>query len=221
MKKILCIILLSSLLFCISGCSNQIADLIKENMSDLRINYFVGENENMFANLSCGYREQTFAYDGISTQKVECGVLSVGFNTIYSYSSISVILIVDNIEQEYVLQHSPYENVYMVDIEKILTEENIISLKLKNSANELSLNNVSNSWNVQYDKALNIAGTTLQDELNLLYFNGKFNAEGYLKIVSKKDFEKTYWYFSYIDRSGNSNSLLIDVQTGEVTKREI
>lgn len=216
MKKFICCIFACLLTFCFTGCSNQIVILVKENMSDLRINYFSGASANMYANISCGYREQDFFYDGVSTKKLECGVLSLGFNTIYSYSTISIVLNINEEEKEYVLNHSPFENLYMVDIEKILSEDDKISLRLKNGEEIIDLINQSKDWKIQYDKAITIAVNYLKDELNKIYFNGKLNAEGYLKIIAKKDFDNIYWYFSYYDIFGNSNNVLIDINSGQV-----
>ncbi len=220
MKKFICIFLTIFCVIIFAGCSNSLSNIIKDNMSDMRINFFEGENNLFFADLSCGYREETFAYDGISTAKKQCGVLSVEFKNTYSYSQISVTVNIDGNKKDYVLERSPFENKYMVDLEKIIENDKIIEINLKNQLDICTLKCVSNSWNIQYEKAIEIGVKKYQTELEKLYFNGKLNAEGYLKIISKPNYDKKFWYFSFIDKASNSKSMLIDVSTGEITINE-
>ncbi len=203
------------------GCSENLSNLVKENMSDLRINYFEGKTELFYADLSCGYREQNFAYDGVSTKKTECGVLSVEFKKTYSYLSICVNLDIDGDTKEYVLLKSPFENKYMIDIEKIVNEKNAIKLSLKNQDDYCDLINVSKDWKIQYEDALNIGIETFKEELKNEYSNGKFNAEGYLKVVSKNEFDQKFWYFSFITTKNVSKSMLINVNSGKQIKNTI
>ncbi len=207
-------------LFVFVGCSSGLLQVVKNNMSDLRINFFEGENDFLFADLSCGYREQNFAYDGISTSKLPCGVLSIEFKTTYSYSSICVELFIDEQHQEYVLEKSPFESKYMVDLEKIVDSNSTIKLRLKNQQNFCELECVSKTWQIQYEKALEIGVGALKEDLQNLYSNGKINAEGYLKVVSKNDFGQKFWYFGYVNTLKKSNGLLIDVKTGKIIVNE-
>lgn len=216
LKKVLKFIpavLLLIILVLVAGCDDK--NLIKKNMSDMRINYFTGECDAFFVDLSCGYREKEFAYDGVCSENVECGVLGLVFKTTYSYSKIVVCLDVDGTLTEVTLERSPFENKYLADLEKIYNDQ-IIKVSLKNSGEIVSLKRSSDEFSVSYDKALNIGANHFAKEFEDLYFNGKLNCECYLKIINKKDFDKTYWYFSYIDRAQQSKAILIDVLSGEV-----
>lgn len=203
-------------LFLIGGCNNNLSDIVKENMSDLRINYFVGENDNMQVNLSCGYREDPFDYNGVSETKVECGVLTVSLTSGVSYNQIAVELNVDGEIQEVVLDKSPYDETYAADLEKIFTEKNNIKLKLKNGEKEIELKEISNNWKYNYKNALNIGVSHFAGTIDQYYYNGKLNAEGYLKVLYKKDFNKTFWYFGLITTSGERFGVLIEVNEGIV-----
>ena len=215
MKKIFCLILIVFCLFFITACDCT-SNMVINNMSDIRINFFEGKNDNIYVNLSCGYREDVFAYDGQSTNSLECGVLSVGYFEHCSYFSIVVVLGIDGVESEYVLEKSPYEELYMEDIGKILTNENDVYVRLKNQQEKIELTDVSREWLVDYKKAIKIASQYFNEELNNLYFNSKFNAECYLKVVSKIDFNNKFWYFSFVDRAESFNSCLIDVNSGDI-----
>ena len=213
--KIVCVFILIVAVLVVSGCEG-IDNIVLNNMSDLRINYFEGKNDNFYVNLSCGYREEVFNYDGISSTPTECGVLSLGYFDICSYASVTVVLIVDGEQNEYVLEKSPFENVYMEDIGKILTKDNIVKIKLKGTDEIIVLNEISNKWKINYKKAIEIGAKYLKEKLESLYFNGTLHAEGYLKVVSKIDYEKKYWYFALTSQSGENYSLLIDVESGEI-----
>ena len=89
----------------------------------------------------------------------------------------------------------------MADINKILTKENFIKIKLKNQNNEVVLNEESQFWQIDNKQALKIAVK---------------HAECYLKVLSKKDFDKIYWFFSFVDREGKSTNCLIDINSGEL-----
>ena len=219
MKKVLCVFIFIVTILLLGGCDSS-NSIMLNNMSDLRINYFEGKNSNIYVNLCCGYREEVFAYDGVSTNPIECGVITLGFVDKCTYSSVNILLNVDGREEEYVLEKSPYEDVFMEDIGYILNKQNKISLKLKNQSDEIELMEVSSDFKVNYKKAIKIGADYFKDKIAALYFNGTFHAEGYLKIVSKIEYENKFWYFSVIDQSGKSFSCLIDVMSGKVISNQ-
>ena len=204
-------------LFCffMCGCSTN-ESLVISNMSDLRVNYFYGKGQDYFCTLSCGYREEPFAYDGISHKSVECGVLTVGFYDICSYQKISVELTVDGTVNIYELEHSPYEELYMADLEYIMSKSSTVSIRLKNANEDVALIELSDSFKIDYNSAIKIGVKYYKNTIENLYFNNKLNAECYLKITQKEGFDKLFWYFSIIDISGNIHLCLIDVNTGQV-----
>lgn len=220
MKKILCCLLIIFCTIVFAGCSNPMIKIVTNNMSDMRINYFMGENDMLYANLSCGYRESNFAYDGVSTEQVECGVLTIEFKNTYSYNSICINLLIDDVKNEYVLTHSPFENKYMVDLAMIVNSNSKVSFNLKNQEQTCELACVSDSWTVDYKKAIEIGAREFSDMLDELYFNGQLNAECYLKVVAKPEDEFAFWYFSIIDKNDKLYSMLINVNDGSVQKRD-
>ena len=98
MKKVLCLFILFLILL-ICGCSNYLDSVVLNNMSDLRVNYFEGKTEQVFASLSCGQREQNFAYDGISNNPISCAVLTVGYFNAQFYSKIEVVILINGVEK--------------------------------------------------------------------------------------------------------------------------
>lgn len=215
MKKFFALLFVVFCMFALSGCNVEYNEVLN-NMSDLRINYFVGTSKDMEISLSCGYREEIFAYDGVSSSPIECGVISLMFFETHSYSSIEVALEIDGVEENIVLEKSPFEDVFMYDIQKILNNQNKIFVRLKNTSQKIELKEISNEWAVDYKLALKIASEHYGKQIRELYFNNRFNAECYLKPIYKSDFGRTFWYFSIIDKVGNNYNLLIDVNTKEI-----
>lgn len=210
MKKILLmLIFISVFVFC--ACDSQINKIVLDNMSDLRINYFAGENDTFFAELSSGFREEYFFYDGVSTNKKQCAVLSLGFFENNNSNSIKLQISINSLTQSIELLRSPFEQLFMVDLEKQINNNANVKIIYNNC--ELKLTCVSNSWRVDYQKAINIGITKFQKEIKNLYFNNRLNAEGYLKVVNDFNFNQTFWFFSIIDRTGKKYSMLIDVNT--------
>lgn len=217
MKKFLIVFILClAVIFC--ACDNQIESIVFNNMSDMRTNYFYGEAQGVFAELSSGVREEQFFYDGVSTNKVDCAVLSVGFVVPNNKSSLKASVDINGKKNEVILYHSPYEDLFMADLGRKVDDDSQIKLTVGDFV--VVLKNKSSSWKVGYIQAIKTGAKNLQTELERLFFNGKLNAEGYLKIVYEREFNVVYWYFSIIDRSGKRYSLLIDVETGKVVESE-
>ncbi len=190
--------------------------IVLSNMADLRINYYEGTCETFYANISCGERESIFLYDGKCTERVECGVVSLYFFENCEKNKINVTLKIDEEQIEIVLEKSPYEEVFMADLQKIVNSSDEIQIVEQASGEKASLQKTSKSFKVNYKKAIKLAVEYFDDVLNGLYFNNKLNAECYLKVLAKKGYEQIFWYFSIIDISGVNYSMLINVNTGEI-----
>ena len=215
MRKILCLFLLIfAILIC--GCSNHLDSVVLNNMSDLRVNYFEGKNETAFITLSCGQRESNFAYDGISTSPLDCAVLTVEFFSPVNLSKIEATVFINGQEKNIVLNHSPFEDVFMEDLEISIENNSEVKIKLNNQEN-IELKNISSNWKINFKQAIKIATEHFNEKLKELYFNNRLNAECYLKVVAKANYEQKFWYFSIIDIGGKNYSLLIDVNSGGIT----
>ena len=70
-------------------------------------------------------------------------------------------------------------------------------------------------------KAINIGVEQYKDVLQGYYYNGSLHAECYLKVVAKYNFDDIYWYFSIVGQDGKNYSMLIDVNTGNVTLNNV
>ena len=115
------------------------------------------------------------------------------------------------------MELSPYENIYMGDIQKNIPNNADVRIKLKDQSQEPSLlHPVSNDWEIDCDKASKIGVDYYKDTIKALYFNKIFHGECYLKPISKFGYNKIFWYFSVIDMGSNIKNCLIDVNTGQI-----
>ena len=103
MKKVLCLIFCVVIAMFAVACKSEIVSIVNSNFSDLRINFFEGIGQKYYASLSCGYREDNFAYDGISGAPLDCGVLKLEFLEMCSYQQLLIELCIDNATTEYIL----------------------------------------------------------------------------------------------------------------------
>lgn len=216
MKRRFLLIILFIFIPFVTACNESTVSIIKKNVSDLRVNYFEGRGTYFSVAMSCGYREENFNYDGISTSSVECGVITICFFETHNYYSITAIVSIDGQDEEIVFLRSPYEDVYMADVCRLLTKENIISVHLKNQTEVVDLIEISSGWEVDWNRAISIGVNHYKNEISGLIQNKKISAEAYLKIIAKDEFDKKYWYFSIIDTKNNTFFCLIDVNTGDV-----
>ena len=215
-KKVLFVIFIFLVCFLFISCTNGTISIVKKNLSDFQTVLFIGEGENYYCGLSSGYRESEYYYNGISTSLVECGVVSLQFKDIITYQNVQIELEIDGTATEYLLELSPYENVFMCDIEKSILNNQDVLLNIKSQQEKIKLKCVSNDWKINENTALQIGTEYLNDKIKELYFNKKLNAECYLKPIFKFGYDKVFWYFSVINLGGDVNYCLIDVNTGKV-----
>ena len=76
-KKVFITLSLVLVMVCVAGCGKTINNYVQENMSEITKDYFFGENDDFYATLSVGEREDDYLYNGTSTDKVDFALLIV------------------------------------------------------------------------------------------------------------------------------------------------
>lgn len=218
MKKISFVVLAVMMIGCamLSGCGLNVKSDVLNNLSDVRYSVFVGQSDGVVANLMCGMRENPYSYDGKSNKKTEFGVITVFFKNRPS-EDLHYSLSVGKSSYAGVLEENPYNHSFMADIQKIVDGEGVY-LKIEGVVDGMQLMPESKDWAVQYDKALDIAYEVLEEKLMGLYSSRRFCGECYLKIVLDQSSidNPYYWCFMYVGQNGESGSVIIDVNSGEV-----
>ena len=215
-KKIIIVIcIFSCLLFC--ACSINVKTII-DKTSDLTSVFFLSDTHFGHVEVYCGQREQIFEYDGISTQKVDYGIVKVCFNQKTEAKTIDAQLKIEDEVLDITLEQNPFDQSYMVDIEKQISKNANISLKIFDiSTEEITVECQSKKWKISDKQALEIVGKSLQQFMSENSKNNN-NYECYLKVVHNiQDGQRLYFYtFSVKTTQQKSANVLIDVYSGDV-----
>ena len=201
----------------LSGCGLNAKSDVLNSLSDVRYSVFVGQSDGVVANLMCGMRENPYSYDGKSNKKTEFGVVTVFFEK-HPVQELHYSLSVGKTSFAGTLEENPYNHSFMADIQKIVDGEGGVYLTIEGVVDGMQLMPESKDWAVQYDKALDIAFEVLEEDLMNLYSSRRFCGECYLKIVLDQSSidNPYYWCFMYVGQNGESGSVIIDVNSGEV-----
>ena len=211
------------LLFFLSGCGFEIDKEIKNNLSDVRYNLFDAKTDNFKINFMSGMREEPYVYDGIHNTLCEFGVLTVIFFDNVEFETLDFLLLDENetgiTRHSGVLERNPRNNSFMADIEEIVTDSAILTLQISALGEEkIKLKCTSNDWAVQYNDALSIALSHIQDQAKSYFKNKRFTAETYMKIIydENANLDEYFWYFGILPQDGESLSIIINTATGEI-----
>lgn len=214
MKKISLILMILLAPVLMFGC--QKASSLKENMSEITNIYLIAQNDDVKANISVGEREEFYIVDGNKTKNVDFSLISIKFNKLLPENQIEVSLKVNDVYQNVLLELNPANNYYMADLGYALQESDMVSLSFKDFV--LEFENVSKNFEVDANKALEIAERELGEKINK-YFSGKeFKGEGYLKILVSQDDAsgELFWVFTVVGENSLKNNVVINVYNGEV-----
>lgn len=214
------VVLVSVLTF---GCKPSNLNLMQKNLSEYRKVLYVANTPNFNATFTTGKREEPYLLNGVSEKKVEYGVLIVKFNN-EVVSQPTFTLLIDTIQFSGKLEKNPFDNTYVADIEKEVSDVADINLKVMvDEINDnINMDNASADWKISYKKALSIATTEFEDILPNYIEGNRLNAESHIKIVGSTEDElpKIYWYVSIICQNGDSFACIVDPYSGEILARK-
>ena len=205
------------------GCKPSNLNLMQKNLSEYRKVLYVASTPNFDATFTTGKREDPYLLNGVSEKKVEYGVLTVKFNK-EIVTQPTFTLLIDTIQFSGKLEKNPFDNTYVADIEKEVSDVADINLKImvEEINDNINMDNASADWKINYKKALSIATAEFEDILPNYIKNNKLKAESHIKIVGStdKDLPKIYWYVSIICQNGDSFACIIDPYSGEILARK-
>lgn len=219
MKKFgLCLLLVlamfvSALFFVGCGTPNN---SVLANLSDIRYGVFDAKNENAIASFVYGQREQNYSPDGKCSALTDFGIISVSLLKKYDKSEIPFTIFdgINTISGN--LEKSPYENKFLADIGKQITQEPLeLTLNINNEEIKLELNKKSDNFEIKYEQALDIGKDALKEEISK---NNNKHMEFQLKIISQNEIEfgKYFWQFCLICEDGQTHTVTFSVQNPEI-----
>lgn len=218
MKKIVVLMLICFSLFMVPfGCAINLDTAVEKNMSEIRKNVFEGKNDDVKVTFMSGEREDPYEYDGVSEKKCDFGIFTVYFNEFVGSLKVPFIATINEQKFEGVLEKHPFNESYMVDIGNVASDDAEIIISINNEP-AIVLENISSSWEISWQDALELGKQYLNDELNEIISNGKFNAECYLKPITDEDFisGQYFWAFSVINTKYQRYIVVFDVNSGDL-----
>jgi hypothetical protein len=123
------------------------------------------------------------------------------------------------------LEKSQVDGSYSVDLEKEISADAVINIKISFTGYAINqdLTNISNNFNVDNSTALTIANEQLKnDAQNLVDSNSSI--EVVTKILtdnSAGDINNYFWYVGVIASNGETMGVLIDANSGEILAKKV
>ena len=228
MKKVLIIlsIVLCGIMFVGCGSSKNETNF-NNHLIEVRNNLFAGQDEILFATICTGQREQDYALDGVVNELVPFGIVTVARldNEMLNKDEYDFTLTVNGENISGVLEKSPYDNTYSADIEQTIPNDAEISLSMIVDGVNFNQNlaNVSSTFTVSKDQAIDIACDQLKNSIKGLSKEQGEYSEAFIKILKDYSGESNryYWYVGIISPEGQTSGILIDAMSGNIISKKV
>ncbi len=224
MKKSLCLLLF--VIFAavaLGGCTQESFPQFSENVSERRVAFFTGENENFRMEASVGERENPFITDG-ATGKVECYfILTLCPNEVNDVTYAYEVTLSDETFSG-TFTRALFGNKQTADLKicpKTLPETLDVRISDGESDVTLTLNNRVTAEMIDWKKALEIATKELKTSIDAMCVEGKLQAEVYVKLIedSVQSEPAMYWYVAFVDAQKKIAAVLIHPTSGEIVAK--
>jgi len=226
-KKLTIFLMLIVSVFSLVACGKSEINL-NQNLIEERNSLFTANDEIYTVTLSSGKREQDYALDGVVNPLVDFAVLTLSRNNsnplandTYSYT----ISINENVYSGELIK-SPTDNSYSVDLEICIPADAVINAKIDFTGYRFdkNLENVSNNFNIDKNKAIEIATNELKTELQNLISTKNNSFEVVMKLLkdhSDSELKTYYWYIGIVATNGETLGILIDTNTGDIIAKKV
>lgn len=215
-KKIALMLMLVCVGLTCFACGKTTVNHVKDNMSELSKVYYFGETEGFYCSLSSGQREKDYLLNGKCGESVDFALLSLNLTNPISSKVIKATVTIDGQASEVELEINSLNSAYLVDLEKELSGDEQISVVYEGTT--LNLECLSSNFVVDYNKALEIASTEMEDKITAKKTYAGFNAECYLRVLDKKanNFDGVFWCFTVLNVDNENYSIIISTEDGSI-----
>lgn len=227
MKKKILIVLFAICAFCLTACGNK--DLkLNDYLIEERQNLFIAQDEVYTVSLSSGMREENYNFDGVKNNMTEFGIVTIARldsapmgNFDYNYT-----IKVDDQTFTGKLEKSEVENSYIADIEKRVNDSSSVSVQIVFGSTSFNkeMTNISSKFEVNSNKAIEIANQTLKKDIKQLTSDKNNKIEAVMKIVkdsSSADPCNYYWYVGVVSTNGEILGVLVDSSNGQIIAKKV
>jgi hypothetical protein len=199
----------------------NINELAVQNVSEKGSSCYIANSGQASAKVYSGQREEPYVLDGKHNQMTDFTLIVFRTNQI-GVDSPTFIIDINGEKYNGVLETNPYDGSFVSDLQIMVDNNATISLTVtvNDDSYNFEMQNVSGDWQISFDDAMDIGIQDLNSEISLCLNGKELNCELYVKAISDTNgnFDKFFYYVSYIDVNQNSNGVVIDVQTGEIIK---
>jgi len=224
MRKFLLGILLCALCVIFTGCNTSTLDLVLENMAEVRYNVFSGEDDVVSLTFMSGKRENPYVVNGVCEKTVDFGLLTVKFKNDDLPTSANYRINADDLEYSGALEFNNYENTFLVDIQKIVSDDTNITVAVIVGSDiyEVTLISQTKAFEITWYTALQIAVEEMKEDLQNYVKNNTLDGEVYVKVIVdiNNQFSNYYWYVCIVNSDGDTNAVIIDPTSGEVIAKK-
>lgn len=194
----------------VCGCTQyDELSLVKINMSERSDVYFFSDNPKFNVSLCSGQREEPYAYDGYSRNKLDFALLTAQLD---SCETEIAHISIDGVAQDVLLEYNYKTGNHIADLEQKLSGNEQISIKY--GAKTANLLCKSANFGVSADEVIALGVETMMEFITPLCDQNNFYGECYLKILDSISggFDEVFWLFSVLDRDGHVENLVISTK---------
>ena len=211
------LILLLPMLF-VFGCTSKYEKMLINNIAEVRQFIYVGENNNIKSSFICGSREKEYVANGMATELQDFGVVTFIIPNDIEIDKINAeyVLTIDTKKYNGQLEVNPFDGSLVADIGKIIDKKLNVSAKIiaGEFIEEIKLNLISDDWEIKFLDVIDIVVENYKKEIKSFIKDDVFCGEIYIKMVGE---DSGYdWYFNMISIDGNSLSLIISKDNGNI-----
>ncbi len=223
MKKFKYVLISFCLCFCLFflyGCGNNNPGqdgTYESFLSEYRKNLFVNKNSNYLVTFTSGERESNYIMDGKVSSLVDFGVLTLKFEKSFAGSKLQFELKIDDDTYAGEFERNPYDNTFVYDIGKQVSDDSKLTLYLVDFDETLDLKCWSSEWEYSYKDALKVFVEKHKEQIDACMKDNNLQGEIFIKTVAEdSNLNDIYWYCLLVGQNGEMFASLISVKTGQI-----
>lgn len=224
-KKLAIFILLALFVIPLSACGKSKLNL-NDYVIEKRETLFTAHDDLYCVSLSTGTRENNYNFDGVVSEMIPFGVLTISRcdNAPLSNDTYSYIVTIG--EQTYSgFMEKGSNNSYSADLEVNNIQEDInVQISFTGYTFNQNLENTSSHFNVDSSSAISIAEKELKEGIENILNDKNIKIEAVMKLMkdhSNEELKNYYWYVGIISTNGETLGILIDANSGEIIAKKV
>lgn len=199
----------------------KLEKFVRNNIAEYREFVVYGQDDGVSASLMCGEREVDYKINGVVTELIEFGVLTINAeDEVLLQDGVEYVLFVGT--QKYIgeLQKNPFDGTLVADIKEVVDKNCNISVLIKFASGDISirLQKVDEDWIIDSEDCVKILMSKYGEELKKFINNGVFEGEVYIKIMQDNMFaiNDFYYLISVYGKDGKSINVIVSPISGEI-----